>query len=293
MHARGSVPLLSPSPAVARGERSKPLRVFGTDTGAVRYRRLARPMGTVAMRVPESAPHAVFPLQSPRLFVHEGARQSLERRLSDGSSRPVLLSITDNRHAMISHSQEHGVVRARIHHMFLDAPRRVQDALVRYIREGDHEASNLIGHYIEANSARLAQLSRRGHLVTRGKHHDLLEVFHRLNDKYFDGALHLLVTWGSRGRRTRAKRATIKLGSYSFQDRLIRIHPALDRRWVPRYFIEHVMFHEMLHHAMPATRGTGRRLLHPPEFRERETEFRNHERALAWEKAHLHRLLRA
>ena len=259
----------------------------------MRYRRLARPMGAVAMRVPESAPHAVFPLHTPRLFVHEGARQSLERRLSDGSSRPVLLSITDNRHAMISHSQHNGVVRARIHHMFLDAPRRVQDALVRYIRQGDHEASNLIGHYIEANSARLAHLSRRGNLVTRGKHHDLLAIFQRLNDKYFDGALHVLVSWGSRRGGERKKRATIKLGSYSFQDRLIRIHPALDRRWVPRYFIEHVMFHEMLHHAMPATRGSGRRLLHPPEFRERETEFRHHERALAWEKAHLHRLLRA
>ncbi len=249
-------------------------------------------MGAVAMRVPESAPHSVFPLHTPRLFVHEGARQSLERRLSDGSPRPVLLSITDNRHAMISHSHENGVVRARIHHMFLDAPRRVQDALVRYIREGDHEASNLIGHYIEANTARLAHLSRRQQLVTRGKHHDLLAIFQRLNDQYFDGALHVLVTWGRRG-GGRKKRSTIKLGSYSFQDRLIRIHPALDRRWVPRYFIEHVMIHEMLHHAMPGTRGEGRRLLHPPEFRERESEFRHHERALAWEKAHLHRLLRA
>jgi hypothetical protein len=73
----------------------------------------------------------------------------------------------------------------------------------------------------------------------------------------------------------------------------VRIHPALDRRWVPRYFLAYVMFHEMLHHAMPVTRGPGRRLLHPPEFREREREFRHHERALAWERAHLHRLLRA
>ena len=286
MAARSTVPLLLPSAPRA-------LRVYGTETGTVRYRRYARPMGAVAIRVPERAPHAVFPRFSPRLFVHEGARQSLERKLNLGSPRPVLVSITDNRHAMISHTEERGVVRARVHHMFLDAPLRVQEALVRYVREGDREASVLIGRYIESNTPRLARASRSTRLVTQGKHHDLLAVFNRLNDKYFDGSVHCLVTWGLRTKKPRKPRATIKLGSYAFQDRLVRIHPALDRRWVPRYFLEYVLFHEMLHHAMPGTRGEGRRLLHPPEFRERERDFRHHERALAWERAHLHRLLRA
>ena len=267
MGARSTVPLLSPS--------------------------AHRHESAVAIRVPEKVAEAIFPRFSPRLFVHEGARQSLERKLSEGGARPVLLSITDNRHAMISHSQERGVVRARVHHMFLNAPPRVQSALVRYVREGDREASNVIGRYIEANTLRLARASRTRRLVSQGRHHDLIAVFQRLNTHYFDGALNILVTWGVRSPQPRKPRATIKLGSYSFQDRLIRIHPALDRRWVPRYFLEYVMFHEMLHHAMPVTRGSGRRLLHPPEFRERERELRHHERALAWERAHLHRLLRA
>jgi len=268
MAARSTVPLLSPS--------------------------APRALRAVAIRVPDRVPHAVFPRLSPRLLVHEGARQSLERKLSTGWTRPVVLSITDNRHAMISHSEERGVVRARVHHMFLDAPARVQDALVRYVRQGDRDASELIGRYIESNTPRLARGARHHRkLVTQGKHHDLLALFQRLNEQYFDGALHVLVTWGARTARPRTPRATIKLGSYAFQDRLVRIHPALDRRWVPRYFLEYVMFHELLHHAMPATRGPGRRLLHPPEFRERERDFRHHERALAWEKAHLHRLLRA
>jgi len=251
-------------------------------------------MGAVAIRVPERAPHAVFPRLSPRLFVHEGARQSLERKLNTGATRPVVVSITDNRHAMISHTMERGIVRARVHHMFLDAPPRVQDALVRYMRVGDREASDLIGRYIDSNTPRLARASRNRRLVTQGKHHDLLEIFNRLNEKYFDNSVHCVVTWGTRtSAKTKRPRATIKLGSYAYQDRLVRIHPALDRRWVPRYFLEYVMFHEMLHHVMPSTRGEGRRLLHPPEFRERERDFRNHDRALAWERAHLHRLLRA
>jgi hypothetical protein len=43
---------------------------------------------------------------------------------------------------------------------------------------------------------------------------------------------------------------------------------------------------------MPATRGGGRRNLHPPEFLERERDFRNFERAIAWEQKHIARLLR-
>jgi hypothetical protein len=34
-------------------------------------------------------------------------------------------------------------------------------------------------------------------------------------------------------------------------------------------------------------------VLHPPEFLEREQEFRKYERAIEWEKRHIARLLRA
>jgi len=252
---------------------------------------LARRERAVVVRIPfgvESWP------RGPRLFVHEGARQSLERRLTARVARPVSLSITDNQHAIVSHRSSSGVVSARVHHMFLDAPSAVVDALARYFhRDADADASAVLGAFIDQNSARLARRSPSElRLETRGKQHDLLAIFARLRDTYFDGAHDALVGWGRRTTKPGHKRHTIKLGSYSGHDRLIRIHPALDRRWVPRYFVEYVMFHEMLHHVMPHTTG-GRRKLHPAEFLERERGFRHHERALAWEKAHLARLLRA
>jgi hypothetical protein len=251
-------------------------------------------MSAVAVRLPPGLDGVLS--GSPRLFVHEGARQALERRLMAALPGPVNLSITDNSHAIITHRSERGVVKARVHHMFLDAPRPIIKALVRYVQSGDPKSSALIGDYIEENHARLARRSPAEiRLATKGKHHDLLAIFQRLNDTYFDGSVHALVSWGRHTTkpRKRKKRQTIKLGSYSAQDRLIRLHPALDRRWVPRYFVEFVMFHEMLHHVMPHTRRPGRRSLHPPEFCEREKELRQYERAVAWEKAHLARLLRA
>src|SRR5260370_1207784 len=114
----------------------------------------AVPFAAAAIRIPErvSAQLAlVFPSASPQLFVHEGARQSLERRLMSAYPGQVALSITDNRHAIISHRCKDGLLRARIHHMFLDAPPNVVEALVRYVTQGDREASALVGRYIEAN----------------------------------------------------------------------------------------------------------------------------------------------
>jgi len=259
---------------------------------------LARPMGAVAIRLPErmsSQLMMVMPTVSPRLFVHEGARQALERKLAAAHPGPVNLSITDNRQSIISHEVEAGVLRARIHHMFLDAPPRVLDALVRYIAKADPKASVLVGEYIEANAGRLARRSRQVPLVTNGKRHDLLEILADVNERYFDGQANALITWGHGGRRGRREdpRRTIKLGSYNQVDRLIRVHPSLDRGWVPRYFVAYIVYHELLHHVMPASRGSGRRMLHPPEFLAREKEFRHYERAIAWEKGHISRLLRS
>ncbi len=255
------------------------------------------PMGAAAIRIPErvSAQLAlVFPSAAPQIFVHEGARQSLERRLMGAFPGSVNLSITDNRHSIISHSCKDGVLRARIHHMFLDAPPRVLTALVRYVTEGDREASLYVGCFIEANGARLARRASRGvPLFTKGRHHDLLPIFQEVNARYFGGSVNTLITWGKRGRVQSEKRTTIKLGSYTALDRLIRLHPALDRPWVPRYFVSFVVYHEMLHHVIPTSRGAGRRLLHPPEFRAREREFKHFDRALTWEKQHIARLLRA
>jgi hypothetical protein len=235
----------------------------------------------------------VLPSGSPRLFVHEGARQALERRLRGAFPGPVILSITDNRHSIITHRVKRGVLHARVHHMFLDAPAFVSEALVRYVTHGDREASAALGDYIDANGFRLARRKRNAPLIASGKHHDLLALFEDLNERYFGGAVNALITWGKRPTAGPSKRKTIKLGSYSAVDRLIRVHPALDRTWVPRYFVAYIVYHEMLHHVIPGSRGLGRVNLHPPEFKEREKHFRHFERAMQWERRHVARLLRS
>jgi hypothetical protein len=249
-----------------------------------------------AIRIPERVRaqlRLVLPSASPRLFVHEGARQSLERKLRGAFPGPVILSITDNRHSIITHRVQRGILHARVHHMFLDAPAPVIDALVRYVTRGDRDASAILGDYIDDNGFRLARRKRNAPLVTRGRHHDLLALFEDINERYFDGTMNALITWGKRPTTKTKRRKTIKLGSYSAVDRLIRVHPALDQKWVPRYFVAYIVYHEMLHHVIPGSRGLGRVNLHPPEFRDRERQFRHFDRSIDWEKRHVGRLLRS
>jgi len=75
---------------------------------------------------------------------------------------------------------------------------------------------------------------------------------------------------------------------------LIRIHSVLDRPDVPRYFLDSVVHHEMLHHQMGGVSDrAGRTVYHTRAFREAEARFPRHQDALAWEKDNLPRLLTA
>ncbi len=283
MSSRNVMPLLNAS-------RASAARMAGGRGPAI-----ARAQVSAAFRIPERVGaqlRLLLPTASPRLFVHEGARQSLERKLRGAFPGAIVLSITDNRHSIIMHRLQRGTLHVRVHHMFLDAPLPVVDALVRYVTRDDREASAALGDYIDANGFRLARRKRNAPLVSKGKHHDLLSLLNEVNERYFGGNINALITWGKRPTTKAARRKTIKLGSYSGVERLIRLHPALDRNWVPRYFVAYIVYHEMLHHVIPGSRGLGRVNLHPPEFKEREKQFRHFERALEWERKHVARLLR-
>jgi hypothetical protein len=76
-------------------------------------------------------------------------------------------------------------------------------------------------------------------------------------------------------------------------EKLIRIHPALDQVFVPRYFVEFIVYHELLHHVIPPVRVNGRYQIHSPAFRQREREFPAYAEAMAWRQQSLRRLLRS
>lgn len=254
-------------------------------------------MAPAAVRIPSQRPRYLsleFP-SGPRIFVHEGARQALERRLGLALARPVQLAVTDNLRRMVSQTRAHGTHRVRVHMMFLGAPERVRQALVEYVARGDRRSSDVLGVYIEANLYRIrASRPVVGPLRTRGSVHDLEALLGRVKAEYFaDNVGDVFVTWGRRTRPLRRQRDSIKLGSYSAEERLIRVHPALDRKWVPRYFVSYILYHELLHHLLPPGASGRRDSVHSPELLRRERDFKQYERAMAWEQKNIARLLRS
>jgi predicted metal-dependent hydrolase len=229
----------------------------------------------------------------------ESARQELEHRIAEHVPQARLaLAVTDNRYTMISVKREKGLFRLRLHHMFLDADPVVVRALGEYVARNDREASALLGRFIDINQRKIrrARRARRAAPVTietRGEVHDLQVLFDDLNQRYFAGAIDARITWGLRAapEARKKRRNSIKMGSYSVEDRLIRIHPSLDRLFVPRSFVEWIVFHEMLHqkHDIPVIGG--RRQFHTPEFLAEEMEFEHYDRARIWERENLDRLL--
>jgi len=81
------------------------------------------------------------------------------------------------------------------------------------------------------------------------------------------------------------------MGVYDHLTRTIRIHPALDQEVVPRFFVEYIVFHEMLHQAVPGDDRGSRREHHGPPFRRRERAYPGYARAIAWERENLALLL--
>lgn len=128
-------------------------------------------------------------------------------------------------------------------------------------------------------------------LPTKGKHHDLLKIYNSVNSRYFNNFISARITWGRKLDTPRRGHQTIRMGCVAVETGLIIIHRALDRSWVPRFFIECLIFHEMLHLKYPPRQKNGRQANHHKQFLAAESAFANYAKAARWEKDNLNRLL--
>ena len=100
-----------------------------------------------------------------------------------------------------------------------------------------------------------------------GRHHDLTALFDRLNRKYFSGELRRPhIGWSARSWRR-------QFGSYDPGPNQIILNRRMDRRGVPEFVVEYVLFHEMLHVKHPTRRSGCTLVSHSPEFLAEEKRF--------------------
>ena len=129
-----------------------------------------------------------------------------------------------------------------------------------------------------------------GELSPKGDTYDLGVMLKRLCDTYFNGEHLVPVGWGRWP--SIPPRRGMRLGSCGGNPVVIRIHPCLDAPDVPEWFVEFVLYHELLHVVVPPSRGAGgRREIHGDEFMRLERRHPRFREAMSWEAQHIRQLL--
>jgi hypothetical protein len=127
-------------------------------------------------------------------------------------------------------------------------------------------------------ASELARRQRGRKLLTspHGKVYDLEKMFARLNRRYFEEQIEKpTLTWSRRQARS-------ILGHHDAAHNTITISKTLDSSNVPEWFVEYILFHEMLHIKHPASLVNGRRRYHTVAFRTDEQRFRRYREAQEW-----------
>ncbi len=215
-------------------------------------------------------------------------RNAFERYMQDALGRNLRLVWTINRRVMISLRRKDGLPVLRLHESFAIAGQQLLGDLVKFLQHG-HKAPQSIKDFVRTIES--SREPRAVRIITKGTHHDLRDIYRRLNTEYFGDKLAGRITWG---RKAFGVKRSITFGTYAFDRKLIRIHPVLDTELTPLFYVESVVHHEMVHEYLDMVEGIGRKRgrVHTHRFRELERGFKYYEMAKAWEKRHLNKLLR-
>jgi hypothetical protein len=116
-------------------------------------------------------------------------------------------------------------------------------------------------HLVRQMRGRKRIASPRGHV------YDLNAIFESLNLQFFGGLLaRPRLTWSQ-------NRARHRLGHYDPAHNAIVISHVFDHPAVPRYVIDFIVYHEMLHLKHPVKLRGSRRCVHSREFLQEEKQF--------------------
>ncbi len=131
----------------------------------------------------------------------------------------------------------------------------------RYRRYTQSEPVARLAERIRQSRGRKRISTSKGHL------YDLDEVFEAINQRFFHGLLgRPTLTWSAHVARR-------MLGHYDAAHNTIVVSRVFDRPGTPRYAIEYLLYHEMLHLKHPVRVRAGRRCVHSREFQAEERLF--------------------
>ena len=178
-----------------------------------------------------------------------------------------------------------GVLKIRLSDLLEGAPEPVLRSIIHILMakiyrkpvESHHSSRyrRYVGNQEMIKKAHLVrQMRGRKRIASaQGQVYDLDEVFEDLNVRFFNGLLaRPRMTWS-------VERSRNSLGHYDPAHNAIVVSRIFDRPHVPRYAIEYLVYHEMLHLKHPVKMRGSRRCVHSREFMAEEKLFPHFEQA--------------
>lgn len=210
---------------------------------------------------------------------------AVSRKVWNGEVSVVFFPYSELKHTW---TVERDRIEFRLSDYMIDAPDDVIESLALYLtcratraRCDDGRKSRYL-EYIRSpefwNSRKELYLQRARSLSrgSSGKVRDLATVFDYVNVCYFSGAVRRpTLAWTSESPRRR-------LGYYFEPLNLLAINSVMDSEEVPRYVLEFVMYHELLHHIDADSHRRGKRVHHTKKFRDQERRFNHFDDAEKW-----------
>jgi hypothetical protein len=181
-----------------------------------------------------------------------------------------------------------GRVYARISDILKQSPRNVLYALacilvaklyrVKVAAEHERTYRDYARNPAVLNATDATRRERGYKLTTtpRGRVYDLDELFDGLNARYFAGQMAKPQLSWSQQKTHRV------LGHHDHVHGAIIISRTLDEPRIPRFVVEYVLYHEMLHAKHPPRRLAERTVYHSRQFRADELRFERYDEAVKW-----------
>ncbi|MFV0387430.1 MAG: hypothetical protein ACK5NT_01640 [Pyrinomonadaceae bacterium] len=181
-----------------------------------------------------------------------------------------------------------GIIYVRISDLFTEAPVEIHDALSRILlsklfkKRVPPDARNTYAEFINNEDfrkrARVQRRKRGKKRLTspKGNVYDLNQMFEKLNLIYFAGKLEMPVLSWSEQKTFR------RLGNYDLTHDAVTLSRSLDSREVPKFVVEFVLYHEMLHKFHGAVEKNGRLYFHTSAFKRDEKRFSFYDEAEEW-----------
>lgn len=165
---------------------------------------------------------------------------------------------------------------------FIHAPDDILESLLQLgVNAADKSALTRVRKYAKTpefkrTNTELAKIDDLVEQNALGQHQNLLEIFGRVKNQYFDPSF-------TQPRLTWNKTLTYnKYGHYIPASDTVMISMSLDAPDTPDYVLDFVMYHELLHKAFGFRGNQSRLYAHHKAFRQKEKQFPHYEQAQAY-----------